>query len=280
MFPYVIQVEYEADNIVLDLLDLAKTDHNLISIIGDLVFGKCEEVIDSQPVTFTTPESYVALSRWDLSRNTGTIKFQFRTTESNGLILYNSGSYKSNNYDFFAMEIIDGDFYLVMNLGTGSIKEKVSRTYVDDGMPHKVFFQYSGKSGLIRVDSHEIEYLTPGMGTKLDLDDLFYIGGLDFDRYNAYRLPKELWSGMMKKGFVGCIQDLILNNNKIDLMTVARKQAQRDVRPECREIEDQCASQPCLHRGLCKEGWNRYICDCRNTSYSGKNCEHGKRYGG
>lgn len=268
-------MEYKADNINLDLIDLAYKDHNLISVIGDIVFGKCEEVIDSQPVTFTTPESFVALPRWDVTKNSGTIEFQFRTTESNGLIMYNSGLYGSNNYDFFAMEVVDGDFYLIMNLGTGAIKEKVSRSNVDDGMPHIVYFKYSGKSGLIRVDSHEIEYLTPGMGTSLDLEDLLFIGGLNFDRYNTYRLPKELWTGMLKKGFVGCIQDLVVNNEKIDLMTVARKQLQRDIRAECRKAENQCSSQPCLHQGTCKEGWNRYVCDCRNTSYRGKNCEHG-----
>lgn len=267
-----LQVEYIADSVNLDLIDLAYNDHNLISVIGDILFDQCQQIVESQPVTFTSPECFVALPRWDVTQNSGTIEFQFRTTESDGLIMFNSGS---SNSDFFAMEIIDGHFYLVMDLGTGAIKEKVSRSPVDNGMPHVVYFQYSGKSGLVRVDSHEIEYLTPGMGTQLDLEDLMYIGGLNFDRYNAYRLPKELWAGILKKGFVGCLQDLVINDEKIDLMTVARRQMQRDIRAECQRGESQCSSQPCLHRGICREGWNRYICDCRNTSYRGKNCEHG-----
>lgn len=269
-------MKYSADSINLDLIELAYEDHKLITAFGGIVYDKCEEVIDSQPVTFTTPESFVALPRWDLSKKTGTIEFQFRTTEPNGLLMYNSGLYGQNNFDFFAMEVIDGDFYLVMNLGTGSIKEKVSRGHVDDGMPHTVYFQYRGKSGLIRVDSHEVEYLTPGLGISLDLEDLLFIGGLNFERYNTYRLPKEVWTGVLKAGFVGCIQDLVINNEMIDLMTVARKQNQRDIRAECRKGEDQCASQPCLQRGKCTEGWNRYICDCSSTAYRGKNCEHGK----
>lgn len=243
--------------------------------MGDVVFGKCEEVIDSQPVTFATPDSFVALPRWDVKKNSGTISFQFRTTEPNGLVMYNSGTYGSNNFDFFAMEIVDSYFYLIMDLGTGAIKEKVSRTEVDDGAPHNVHFKYNGKTGFIRIDAHETEYSTPGMGRQLDLEDMLFIGGLNFKRYNSYRLPKELWSGILKHGFVGCVQDMVINDDKVDLMTVARKQLQRDIKSECKKIDAQCLSQPCLHGGTCTEGWNRYACDCTNTSYKGKNCENG-----
>jgi leucine-rich repeat transmembrane neuronal protein 1/2 len=268
------QVQYRADNINLDLVEMANRD--LISAMGDVIFGKCEEVIDSQPVTFMTPESAIALPHWDVKKNSGTISFQFRTTEPDGLIMYNSGQYRSNNYDFIAMEIIDGFFYLVMDLGTGAIKEKVSRSKVDDGESHNVYFYYQGKTGFIRVDADETQYKTPGAGTQLDLEDLLYIGGIDFERYNSYILPKEVWAGSLKQGFVGCLQDLTINENKVDLMTVARKQLQRDIRSECHKMDAQCLSQPCLHGGSCQEGWNRYICNCKNTSFKGKNCENGK----
>ncbi|XP_052769324.1 neurexin-1-like isoform X2 [Mya arenaria] len=268
------QVEFKADSISLELIELAKADHNLISVIGDVIFGQCEDVVESQPVTFMTPESFIAMPKWDIKKKNGTISFQFRTTEPDGLIMYNSAQYGSSNLDFFGLEIIDGHFYLVMALGTGAIKEKISRNRVDDGLPHTVYLMYRGKTGLIRIDSHEYDYLTPGMGMELDLEDMLFVGGLDFERYNAYRLPKELWSGILKQGYVGCLQDLKINNDKVDLMMVARKQHQKDIRNECRKLEPQCSSQQCMHRGTCTEGWNRYICDCRNTSYRGRNCEH------
>ncbi|XP_052272196.1 neurexin-1-like [Dreissena polymorpha] len=268
------KVVYKADSLSLDIIELANRGHEFIVAAGDIVYGQCQEVIDSQPVTFLTPESFIALPRWDVKNQNGSISFQFRTSESDGLLLYNSAEYGSNNLDFIAMEIIDGDFYLVLALGTGVIKEKVSRTKINDGMPHVVVFQYRGKTGYISVDSHEYEYVTPGMGKELDLQDMMYIGGLNFHRYNAYRLPKEVWSGILKQGYVGCMQDLKINNNKVDLMMVARKQQQKDVRNECRKLSDQCSEQVCMHRGSCVEGWNRYICDCRGTSYTGVNCEH------
>ena len=269
-------MEYQGDNVKLDLLELAHKDHALISVIGGLEFGKCAEIVESQPVTFMTPESFIALPKWDVKNRNGTISFQFRTTEPNGLLMYNSAKYGSSNLDFFGMEIIDGYFYLIIALGTGATKQKVSRNRVDDGVLHLVHLLYVGKTGRIQIDSHDQDYLSPGMGMQLDLEDMLFVGGLDFERYNAYRLPKELWSGILKQGYVGCLQDLKINDEKIDLMTVARKQQQRDVRNECRKVEAQCSSQQCMHKGTCHEGWNRYVCDCRNTSYRGKNCEHGK----
>lgn len=38
---------------------------------------------------------------------------------------------------------------------------------------------------------------------------------------------------------------------------------------------EKCQLEPCRHGGRCREGWNRYICDCTMTSYSGPNCEEG-----
>ena len=238
------------------------------------MFGQCEDIVESTPISFIRPDSYIALPRWDVRRNTGTISFQFQTTEFNGLLMYNGGSYGASNLDFFGLEILDGYFYLTLDLGTGAIKEKVSRTRVDDGEPHVVLFQYSGNKGYIVVDNHRTEYLTPGDGTQLDLEDLLFVGGLNFQRHNSYRLPKELWSGTLEYGYVGCIQDLVINEQKIDLMTPARKQKQTGVLNDCHARELQCLSQPCRHQGRCKEGWNRYICDCSMTPYNGQTCDN------
>ncbi len=36
--------------------------------------------------------------------------------------------------------------------------------------------------------------------------------------------------------------------------------------------ENPCSSSPCLNLGRCSLGWNRYICDCRNTDWTGSTC--------
>lgn len=55
-----------------------------------MVSFKCESVATLDPVTFDTPESYVALSKWT-AKKAGSISFDFRTTEPNGLMLFSHG---------------------------------------------------------------------------------------------------------------------------------------------------------------------------------------------
>ena len=33
--------------------------------------------------------------------------------------------------------------------------------------------------------------------------------------------------------------------------------------------------RPCMHGGKCREGWNRHICQCESTSFSGAACGNG-----
>ena len=37
----------------------------------------------------------------------------------------------------------------------------------------------------------------------------------------------------------------------------------------------QCHDRPCMHGGKCQEGWNRHICKCEHTSFSGAACGNG-----
>ena len=121
MFICIFQVVYKADSINLDITDLTTNSNSLINVHGDVVFDKCEELVDALPITFSTPEAFITLPKWDASKG-GNIEFQFRTNEPNGLLMYNSGM--ETDSDFFALEILEGYLYLLMDLGDGAIKVK------------------------------------------------------------------------------------------------------------------------------------------------------------
>lgn len=61
----------------------------LLQVSGVVSF-KCESVATLDPVTFDTPESYVSLSKWT-AKKAGSVSFDFRTTEPNGLMLFSHG---------------------------------------------------------------------------------------------------------------------------------------------------------------------------------------------
>ena len=85
-----MQVVYRADNIELDVTDLARSNHNLITVHGDVLFNKCEDLVQAQPITFTISGSVITLPYWK-AHHSGNIEFQFRTNELNGLLMYNLG---------------------------------------------------------------------------------------------------------------------------------------------------------------------------------------------
>ena len=72
------------------------------------------------------------------------------------------------------------------------------------------------------------------------------------------------------------MQDLVINGEKVDIAGLARKQRAAGVDEYCRVMDEQCISRPCMHRGDCREGWNRFVCDCTTTSYIGPTCNEGQ----
>jgi hypothetical protein len=240
-----------------------------LTVFGNVIFNQCQDMVETKPITFTTPDSFIVLPRWEVGIRGGIISFNFQTNEHNGVILYNHGFSTS---DFFAFEILDGYLNFLINLGSGT--EKVKMKYVSDGLSHSVTLNHTKKTGYILLDGHRIDYVIPGESNHLDLHSKLYVGGIDKEGEGRV-LPKELWAGILSSGFVGCIHDLVKNGNKIDLLTAARKQMTTGIQNFCRVMKPQCNPGSCLHHGLCYEGWNRYLCDCRGTGYGGPICQTG-----
>ena len=70
-------------------------------------------------VSFTASNTYVGLPQMK-AYNAINIRFQFRTFEPNGLIMYNAGKAS----DFIAVELIEGRIQYTLNLGYGPINIK------------------------------------------------------------------------------------------------------------------------------------------------------------
>lgn len=151
------QVVYKNNDIRLELSRLARIMDPKMKLQGDVVF-KCENVPTLDPINFETPESYLALPKWNTKR-VGSISFDFRTSEPNGLILFTHGKpqdrrdtkgQKNNKVDFFAVELLDGGLYLLLDMGSGTIKVKATQTKVNDGTWHHVDIQRDGRSGKVK----------------------------------------------------------------------------------------------------------------------------------
>lgn len=109
-----------------------------------------------------------------------------------------------------------------------------------------------------------------------------------------------IWSGVLKRGFVGCIRELILNDEAVDMVHYAEEQDIGEgnnenciltssslfleipnsifvhniesIEPVCRTDNDKCVPNPCFNHGECVTGWNRFTCDCSRTEFIGPTC--------
>lgn len=64
----------------------------------------------------------------------------------------------------------------------------------------------------------------------------------------------------------------------LQFQALAKEQGRNavDVAPQCENFgKSLCSSSPCKHGGRCQEGWNRFLCDCSATPFSGPTCELG-----
>uniref|UniRef100_A0A672QB04 Neurexin-1-like n=1 Tax=Sinocyclocheilus grahami TaxID=75366 RepID=A0A672QB04_SINGR len=269
-------VVYTNNEFRLELSHLAELRDPKVTLHGDLTF-RCEDVAALDPVSFDTPTSYVTLPRWN-AKKTGSVSFDFRTTEPNGLLLFSHGRLQGSKdrrpkVDFFAMELLEGFLYLLMDMGSGSIKVKVGNKKVNDGEWCHVDFQREGRKGSISVNGRSMPFSTNEGSEILDLDGEMYLGGLPEDS-GSLPLPPEVWTARLRLGFVGCVRDLFIDGRSKDLRRLAELQSAPGVSSFCtRETHRRCSSEPCAHGGRCREGWNRHICDCTGTGYLGPNCE-------
>ncbi|XP_014675683.1 PREDICTED: neurexin-1b-like [Priapulus caudatus] len=175
--------------------------------------------------------------------------------------------------DFFTFELMEGHVYMVMNLGSGVTKVKATNRRVDDGEWHTVSLHREGQRGRLSVDGTATDFACPGKAAQLDLMGPLFVGGIAQGNSGGV-LPREVWSAMLQYGFVGCMRDLVVNGDALDLAAAAAAQNPEEIRPYCRKLPAQCEDEPC-YDGVCREGWNRYMCDCAATGYWGPTCFNG-----
>ncbi|XP_062309046.1 neurexin-2-like [Osmerus eperlanus] len=251
-------VVYKNNEFKLELSRLAAERDPKVSVHGDLAF-RCEDVAALEPVTFDTPAAYLALPPWS-TKKTGAISFDFRTTEPGGLLLFShgrpqgpgggpAGADRQPRADYFALELLDGFLYLLMDMGE------------------------RGRTGVISVNGRGSPFSANEGSEILDLDGDMYLGGLPEER-QALPLPPGVWTAPLNLGYVGCVRDMFVDGRSRDLRALAEVQSASGVSGLCtRETHVRCARDTCSNGGLCREGWNRHVCDCTGTGYLGASCE-------
>jgi leucine-rich repeat transmembrane neuronal protein 1/2 len=146
-------------------------DGSLFDFENTATFGKEDHIVQNS-LTFKTRHTFIGLRQ--LTAYTGfNIYFQIRTSEADGLIMYNKGK----DGDFFAVELHDGHVYYVFNLGDGPIRlADGRRTTVSDNQWHSISISRPASTQHILMVDEQRSIATSAAGQDFDFVDLLYLG--------------------------------------------------------------------------------------------------------
>ena len=139
-----------------------------------LVEANNEEAVH-HAVSFAAANTYIGLPQMK-AYNSINVRFQFRTFEPNGLILFNAGK----AMDFIAVELIDGRLHYTLNLGYGpiSIKDNTDQSLSDNKWHQVSIGRPSRYRHTLMVDGNIAETSTKGDNYHLDLDGILFLGNV------------------------------------------------------------------------------------------------------
>ena len=196
--------------------------------------------------------SYITFSPITNASVNLTISLYIRPTADNGLILFNSFS----NIDF-----------------SEYIHLFIINRFVEFGYDNGI----GSEPVMIRSDIqlqlnewHYIEVSKYGHLGSLIVNDRQPVFGQSFGTLMSLRLGGNLWVGGIdditdissvantSSGFKGCINQLIINNELIDLISDA--EMGYGVR-QCNT--SLCQSNPCMNGGSCQDGGSNFFCNCQ-----------------
>jgi len=278
----------------LNLIDLVMANSNQI-IFSGRVLTNCQSHTD--PVTFTSPDSFIPINTWSQFPELHSFSIEFQTTENFGILAYILGT-PSNDLstsnsahspvlslkrDFFALEIHNRLLNAYFNFGEGYVRFEVVEVEVADGKPHQVLVKIGQDFVTLRFDERQEKTLRI---EKTDVAGLSLIGPLVIGgiakshRTNlAAKLPPYFFSGMLSHGFVGCVQDVSVNGDFVNL-TESALGARMDglIFGACSAENGRCEMSQCMNEGVCVEGWNRFTCDCSATGFNGPMCNQRRTF--
>lgn len=229
------------------------------------------------PITLLTTSSWLEFPKIQVFHML-LIQFHFKTTQENGLILYNNGQ----NSDYLAVELVDGQISYKFSLGKAiNVIKSRAKEKLNDNKWHLVTIWRSTKTDHeLTVDSLVYRHSSnKNENMMFNLVDRLYVGGLrDVNEYKSLVAKTKIES---KHGFKGCIASLEINGRVPDFAEVlnGKNKSSGNIHRGC-ESSNHCQSaSPCMNHGVCEHKWeeNEVICNCEYTTFVGKHCEKSKR---
>lgn len=173
---------------------------NILIILYFFINGSICLLIES------TSSSYAQFRKWNVALN-GSLEFEFKTQQPNGLLLYTDDG---GTYDFFEIKLVEGALRLRYNLGGGAQIITIGRE-LNDGLWHNVSVKRDAKKTALTVDNVSQSRISKGkefyFGNLATNSDV-YVGGMP-SWYNTKLTRLALPSVIFEPRFSGSIRNLV-----------------------------------------------------------------------
>lgn len=129
------------------------------------------------------------------------IRFRFKTTWPNGVVLYSRGT----QGDYIALQLRDNRMLLNIDLGSGIVTSLCVGSLLDDNIWHDVVISRNRRDILFSVDRVVVQERIKGEFNQLNLNRQFYIGGV----------PNIQEGLVVVQNYTGCIENLYFNSTNV-----------------------------------------------------------------
>ncbi|KAM4651283.1 agrin isoform 2-T2 [Discoglossus pictus] len=206
-------------------------------------------------------KSYLAFKMMK-AYHTVRIAMEFRSSEQNGLLLYNG---QIRGKDFISLAVSNGFVELRFNTGsgTGVITSKVP---IEPGKWHQLVVTRNRRSGMLSVDGEShVNGESPSGTDGLNLDTDLFIGGAPEDQMAVVSERTSVSTGLK-----GCIRLLDVNNRVYNLQEEGEDVLYGSGVGECGN--NPCQPNPCHNEAICRvKEAEMFHCQCMH-GYTGPTC--------
>ena len=237
-----------------------------------------------QPSTYrlvSSATSYAQYAAWYPCLN-GTILFEFKTSEPNGILFYA----QSLPYKYIQLSLAEGHLRMRMRIGEKDNPRGVflvtQTDKLSDNTWHQVKITRANERTSLTVDNEHLYHdhkdaslegldLHFGAFSASSTNDLLVFGGFP-GQLQTYDLA--LGTALFESRYDGFIRNVRALNCSYPYLARLDVIASANLEFSSADV-DPCVSNPCRNRGVCSVVSNvsAFVCDCAFTAYEGVLCD-------
>ncbi|XP_059971085.1 protein eyes shut homolog [Mesoplodon densirostris] len=224
----------------------------------------CEQALSISDPSFKSHElSWMSFASFPVRKKTH-IQLQFQPLTADGILFYVAQRLKAESGDFLCISLVNGSVQLRYNLGDRTIVlETLQKVTINRSTWHVIKAGRDGAESYLVLDGINVTEKANAKMSSLDTNTDFYIGGV-----SSLHLVNPMATGKEPVGFQGCVREVIINNQELQLTELGAKGGSNV--GDCDGTA--CGYNVCKNRGECIVHGATFSCSC-SPHWAGNTCD-------